>query len=141
MQSRSGQINRLLTSIMASMVVLSAMAAVEVRMPNQEEEVIVNQLRTDCTLLLSDREGQEALGRILRHPKGMVLMRAIKGLSQKHIGGEFTCHKSVVATLPKLLIPTQEKSLQFINIPIESALLAPATQSLLRVRAPSIVLA
>ena len=72
------------------MVVLSAMAAVEVRMPNQEVEVIVNQLRTDCTLLLSDREGQEALGRILRHPKGMVLMRAIKGLSQKHIGGEFT---------------------------------------------------
>lgn len=110
-------------------------------MPNQEVEVIVNQLRTDCTLLLSDREGQEALGRILRHPKGMVLMRAIKGLSQKHIGGEFTCHKSVAATLPKLLIPTQEKSLQFINIPIESALLAPATQSLLRVRAPSIVLA
>lgn len=110
-------------------------------MPNQEVEVIVNQLRTDCTLLLSDREGQEALGRILRHPKGMVLMRAIKGLSQKHIGGEFTCHKSVAATLPKLLIPTQEKSLQFINIPIESALLAPSTQSLLRVRAPSIVLA
>ena len=35
------------------MVVLSAMAAVEVRMPNQEVEVIVNQLRTDCTLLLS----------------------------------------------------------------------------------------
>lgn len=110
-------------------------------MPNQEVEVIVNQLRTDCTLLLSDREGQEALGRILRHPKGMVLMRAIKGLSQKHIGGEFTSHKSVAATLPQLLIPTQEKSLQFINIPIESALLAPATQSLLRVRAPSIVLA
>ena len=123
------------------MVVLSAMAAVEVRMPNQEVEVIVNQLRTDCTLLLSDREGQEALGRILRPPKGMVLMRAIKGLSQKHIGGEFTSHKSVAATLPKLLIPTQEKSLQFINIPIESVLLAPATQSLLRVRAPSIVLA
>lgn len=46
---------------MASMVVLSAMAAVEVRMPNQEVEVIVNQLRTDCTLLLSDREGQEHL--------------------------------------------------------------------------------
>ena len=68
MQSRSGQINRLLTSIMASMVVLSAMAAVEVRMPNQEVEVIVNQLRTDCTLLLSAREGQEALGRILRPP-------------------------------------------------------------------------
>lgn len=68
-------------------------------------------------------------------------MRAIKGLSQKHIGGELTSHKSVAATLPKLLIPTQEKSLQFINIPIESALLAPATQSLLRVRAPSIVLA
>lgn len=90
------------------MVVLSAMAAVEVRMPNQEVEVIVNQLRTDCTLLLSDREGQEALGRILRHPKGMVLMRAIKGLSQKHIGGEFTSHKSVAATLPQLLIPTQE---------------------------------
>ena len=47
---------------MASMVVLSAMAAVEVRMPNQEVEVIVNQLRTDCTLLLSDREGPQVGG-------------------------------------------------------------------------------
>ena len=126
---------------MASMVVLSAMAAVEVRMPNQEVEVIVNQLRTDCTLLLSDREGQEALSKNLHHPKRMELMRTKKAPTQKHIDGEFTSHKSVAATLPKLLIPTQEKSLQFINIPIESALLAPATQSLLRVRAPSIVLA
>ena len=70
MQSRKGQINRLLTSIMASMVVLSAMASVELSVPKPEMEQIVNQLRTDCTLLLSHREGQEALGRMLRHSKG-----------------------------------------------------------------------
>ena len=51
---------------MASMVVLSAMASVELSVPKPEMEQIVNQLRTDCTLLLSHREGQEALGRMLR---------------------------------------------------------------------------
>lgn len=140
MQSHNRQINRLLTSIVASMVVLSAMAAVEVRMPSEDVEVIVNQLRSDCTLLLSDREGQEALGRLLRHPKGEALVRVIRSISQKQIGSELQCQKSVAATLPQLLIPSSGKSLQFTNIPIESALLAPALKSQLRVRAPSIVL-
>lgn len=121
------------------MVVLSTMAAVEVRVPSQEVEVIVNQLRCDCSLLMSDREGQEALSRLLRHPKGVALARAIKTLSHKQMGGEPQCHKSVAATLPNLLLPSAEHSSQFINIPIESALLAPASQSQLRVRAPSIV--
>ncbi len=139
MQSRSSQINRLLTSIMASIVVLSAVATVEVRMPNQEVEVIVNQLRTDCSLLLSDREGQEALGRILRHPQGKALMRAIKHLSQKQAGGALSVHHSVAATLPGLLTPQSEHSLQFISTPIPPALLAPAMQSQLRVRAPNVL--
>lgn len=137
MQSGNSQINRLLTSIVASMVVLSAIAAVEVRVPDPEVEVIVNQLRSDCTLLLSDPQGQEALGRILRHPKGEALMRAIKGLKQVQPGGALVRHQSVTATLPDLLVPTSENSLQFISIPTEMALLAPARQSLLRVRAPN----
>lgn len=124
---------------MASIVVLSAVATVEVRMPSQDVEVIVNQLRSDCTLLLSDREGQEALGRILRHPQGKALMRAIKHLSKKQMGGSLVVPQSVAATLPSLLAPTSEESLQFISIPIDTALLAPAKQSQLRVRAPSIL--
>lgn len=119
------------------MVMLSAIAAVEVRVPTPEVEVIVNQLRSDCTLLLSDPQGQEALGRILRHPKGEVLMRAIKRLKQVEPGGEVVCQKSVAATLPGLLVPSSEQSLQFINISTENALLAPARRSLLRVRAPN----
>lgn len=137
MQSGNSQINRLLTSIVASMVVLSAIAAVEVRVPDPEVEVIVNQLRSDCTLLLSDPQGQEALGRILRHPKGEALMRAIKGLKQVQPGGALVRHQSVAATPPNLLVPTSENSQQFISIPTEMALLAPARQSLLRVRAPN----
>ncbi len=124
---------------MASIVVLSAVATVEVRMPNQEVEVIVNQLRTDCSLLLSDREGQEALGRILRHPQGKALMRAIKHFSQKQAGGAQGDHHSVAATLPGLLTPKSDHPLRFISIPISPALLAPAMQSQLRVRAPNVL--
>ena len=43
------------------MVVLSAMASVELSVPKPEMEQIVYQLRTDCTLLLSHREGQVEL--------------------------------------------------------------------------------
>ncbi len=56
----------MLTSIVASMVVLSAVAHVEVRLPQQEVEVIAHRLRCDCNELLSDRMGQEALSRLLR---------------------------------------------------------------------------
>lgn len=62
----NSQINRLLTSIVASMVVLSAVATVEVQLPRHEVEEIACRLRASYNELMSDRAGQEALNRLLR---------------------------------------------------------------------------
>ncbi|MGM9868471.1 MAG: hypothetical protein ACI30R_02435 [Sodaliphilus sp.] len=134
MQSRKGQINRLLTSIMASMVVLSAMASVELSVPQPEVEQIVNQLRTDCTLLLSHREGQEALGRMLRHPKGRALAQAIKKL--KHIGVQLHGAHFAAAYLSQNSSVAPSASISFISITIPPALLIPELRAGLHVRSP-----
>src|SRR3712207_1062938 len=57
---RNNQINRLLASIVASMVVLTAVANVEVRLPEHEIEELNSQLRYDCNALMNDRVGQDA---------------------------------------------------------------------------------
>ena len=137
MQSRKGQINRLLTSIMASMVVLSAMASVELSVPKPEMEQIVNQLRTDCTLLLSHREGQEALGRMLRHSKGRALAQAFIHL--KHIGLQLQDAHFSAAHLPQNRPVAPPESLLFTSLTIPPALLLPEIRAGLHVRSPGCV--
>ena len=48
------------------MVVLSAVATVEVQLPRHEVEEIACRLRASYNELMSDRAGQEALNRLLR---------------------------------------------------------------------------
>ena len=117
---------------MASMVVLSAMASVNLSVPEQEMEVIVNQLRSDCTLLLSDREGQQALGKLLRHPKGRSLVHAIKGLKRMAVEANVG---PIHATLP-LSRPVQPSECTFISITISPSLLHPALKWGFYVRSP-----
>lgn len=122
------QINRLLTSIVASMVVLSAIGQVEVRLPEQNVEVLVRQLSTDCQLLMSDRAGQLELQRLLRGTK------ASEAESQARV------HPAPVkaqACPPQLLVPTAESNHHFQSITTDPALLAPAATSRLRTRSPS----
>lgn len=97
-------------------------------------EQIVNQLRTDCTLLLSDRAGQEALGRMLRHPKGRALAQAIKKL--KHIGVQLHGAHFAAAHLPQNCTVAPSASILFVSITIPPALLIPELRAGLHVRSP-----
>lgn len=119
------------------MVVLSAMASVELSVPKPEMEQIVNQLRTDCTLLLSHREGQEALGRMLRHPKGRALAQAFIHL--KHIGLQLQGTHFSVAHLPQNRPVAPLESLLFTSLTIPPALLLPEIRAGLHVRSPGCV--
>lgn len=136
----NSQINRLLTSIVASMVVLSAVAHVEVCLPQQEVEIIANQLKCDCNELLSDRMGQEALYRLLRmgqrdRQENDDLTPAVTALHR--YGGLLFPGSQASACPPHLLVPHHTQLYTLIYIPVDAALWAPATRRQLSIRAPS----
>lgn len=124
----NAQINRLLTSIVASMVVLSAVGQVEVRLPEQQVEVIVRQLSADCEQLLSDRAGQQELFRLLRGGK----VTQVNAQAKMH-----PAQVKAQACPPQLFNPQSDHNHHFNSITINPALLAPAATSRLRTRSPS----
>ena len=117
------QINRLLTSIVASVVAMSAVATVEAPHSGHELLVIERQLRCDCNALMKDRGRQQALHRLL--PKHARLLRIVSAM--KH-------------ALPTQwqATATNSQSQPVTNAPTGApAWLHPAVTSVIRVRAPS----
>lgn len=134
----NSQINRLLASIVASMVVLSAVANVEVRLPQGEVDVIVNQLKCDCNELLSDRTGQDALLRLLRmgekeHLENGHFLPTALLQSNVHVlpFGNYSG-----ACPPEMLIPRCKRHCTWGHTVVDAALLAPAVRTALHIRAP-----
>ena len=117
------------------MVVLSATAAMEARLPQSEADVIAHQLRINCEQLMSDREGQEVLLRLLRSPQENVSSTVQKAV-QRHC---LSCSGVHAKAMPAQLLETDiAQFYQFINHPIDAALLAPHVSSRIRVRAPDV---
>lgn len=125
------KINRLLSSVIASMVVLSSIAQVEVQLPRHEVETMVEELRVNCELLMSDRAGQEALNRLLRQEKALPQATSATRCHTLHPApGHIVALTAVQAALAR------NHPSSFIHIPIDQALLAPACSNRIRVRSP-----
>ncbi len=107
----NSQINRLLASIVASMVVLSAVATVEVQLPQHEVEEIACRLRASYNELMSDRAGQEALNRLLRQQSPQLKQEAKKPVAHHcaHQAScacrQWECHRRAAAPATALLVP------------------------------------
>lgn len=63
---KSKQINRLITSIVASMVALSALSQVKGEQPQLVVGIVIDQLRSDYIELLQSRMGQGGFNRLIR---------------------------------------------------------------------------
>ena len=124
----NSQINRLLTSIVASMVVLSAVATVEVQLPQSEIEVIARQLCTSYDELMSDRAGQEALNRLLRQQSP----RQVKQSSSAH-----EQHAAASACVPEQARIAPDYTQSILYVPSGAPLATPVAASPVKIRAPS----
>lgn len=128
--SSNTQINRRLTSIVATVVAISVIGQVEVRLPLHEVEIVAQQLEGGCRSLMSDRAGQQALDRLLRCTGSARQTHPACAGAKLLTGGAKACPFG-------LLMPLCGQGGGLVAVTISRDLLAPGITCRVRARSPS----